>query len=409
MTDPRPSVNHPGTTILLEGTNFSGRTDLLRRCIAESGRAGRRAVYVGPDVHQSVSSLVPTVLDELLLHFANSPHQERLLQSARALGLDRCFHQSPFTLSGGQQVMLVVLCKLGLDTRLLALDGTVDELDSENARGVIELLSSEPTAETATLLTANGYAQDRAWRPSARLWASEMPRLGNGAPAPRFDASDFLCAPPATTGCLEADHLSFAYDGAAPVLNEVSFRLEPGQIYSLEGRNGAGKTTLARILTGVLRVRHGRLAFGGRRWDAWKAPGRVAVMQMQNPDTQLFANSVAAELSALPVPVRRAATALAGVDHLLPENPFDLPFVLRKRLTFSAVVHLSRPWFIFDEPTLGQDAAACDELVTVLRQVAAAGAGVVVVSHSREFVRRLPVQRLRLQDGRLIELGVSAA
>jgi energy-coupling factor transport system ATP-binding protein len=187
------------------------------------------------------------------------------------------------------------------------------------------------------------------------------------------------------------------------VLTHVSFELEPGQIYSLEGRNGAGKSTLARILVGVLPYSRGRITFAGRPCDPWKAPGQVAVMHMQNPDVQLFASTVAEELADLPGPSRQGAATLAGVRHLLNEHPFDLPFVFRKRLTFSAVAHLNRPWLIFDEPTLGQDAAACDQMVAVLKRIASVGAGVIVISHSREFIRRLNARRLRLENGQISE------
>lgn len=394
-------TQHQGKPVLLEGPNFSGRTSLLRHWCANVNKGGGLAIYVGPDVHQAVSSLVPTVRDELLLHAADSVQEEQLLRLAAKFGLERCLDQNPFTLSGGEQVLLVTSCKLGMVPRLLALDGTFEQLDRENSGRVIDLLCSDLAARTTAVLTANGYAEDRHWQPADHFDTSEFSRLAESPDSARFEASDFRFTPAGEAGSLEVQGISFAYTREMPLLRDIHFKWEPGHVYSLEGRNGVGKSTLARILTGMLRLRHGRIVFNGQEWNPWKTPGRHVVMHLQNPDIQLFADSVKGELADVP---GQAAATFAGVSHLLPEHPFDLPFVLRKRLTFSAVAHLSKSWFIFDEPTLGQDAAASDQIVTVLKRMAEGGAGVIVISHSAGFIRRLNPRRFELDEGRLRQI-----
>ena len=392
-------VQNRGKPILLQGNNFSGRTSLLRRWCVDFDHARGRTIYVGPDVHQSISSLVPTVGDELLLHADGSRQGGALLDSAKIFGLGQCLDQNPFTLSGGEQVLLVTLAKLALGADVLMLDGTLEQLDQENSDRVIELLRSDRAAQTTTILTNNGYPEDRRWHPSECLAASEFSRENKFADVPHFRSSDFRCIPAVETGSLEVDGLSFSYTGRSSVLRNVQFRLEPGHIYSLEGRNGAGKSTLARLLTGASRASSGRFSFNGQKWNPWTHPGRHVVMHMQNPDIQLFADSVKKELSDLPESIGGAAATFAGVDHLLAEHPFDLSFVFRKRLTFSAVAHLAKPWFIFDEPTLGQDPAASDQIVAVLKKISKAGAGVIVISHSKGFLSRLEPRRLRIANG----------
>lgn len=345
---------------------------------------------------------MPSVYDELYLHAAGNPHEKSLFCLAESLGLTRCFHQSPFTLSGGEQVLLVILSKLGLAPNLLALDSTLGELDQVNRARITQLFSSQLATNMTTVLTENGYVRDRPWNLPIRRSVSEF--VKSSVKPPRFFASDFRFIPPANIGSLEAEGVIFGYRPGSLVLRGVSLCLEPGRIYSLEGRNGAGKSTLARILVGALSLRRGQIFFDHRPFKPWNQPGQVAVMHMQNPDIQLFSNSVYQELSDLPRFSMRPAAALVGVENLMTEHPFDLPFVLRKRLTFSIIAHLRRPWFIFDEPTLGQDARACDQMVAILRQMAKYGAGIIVISHSREFIRRLETQRLRLEDGLVSEL-----
>ncbi len=57
-------------------------------------------------------------------------------------------------------------------------------------------------------------------------------------------------APPSWNGAIEARGLTFAYPGGAPVLSDLSFRVEPGQTLGLVGPPGAGKSTLVRLLLG---------------------------------------------------------------------------------------------------------------------------------------------------------------
>lgn len=394
-----------GHPIVLEGRNFSGRTSLLQKSISDFSEHGEHAIYVGPSIQRYLSSLMPSVQDEFDLHVSGSRYKNSLLALADIFGLTRHFQQSPFTLSGGEQKLLVTLCKLGLEPSLLAFDCSLGELDTNNATRIAEVFSS-PTAEnTTTVITESGYLADNPWCLPYRRHVSDFVISHEETQAPRFDASNFQAVGPLEPGCLEAERLSFAYAKGSPILRGTSFVLKPGIVYSLEGRNGAGKSTLARILVGALPLKGGQIYFAGSPVKPWNRPGQVVAMHMQNPDVQLFSSSIKKELSDLPANSIRGTVALAGVKDLMSTHSFDLPFVLRKRLTFSIVAHLRRPWYIFDEPTLGQDAATCDQMVAILRSIATSGAGVIVISHSREFIRRLQARRLQLDNGLISELA----
>ncbi len=385
--------------VVLEGRNFSGRTALLHCCVSHYSQRRDRAIYVGSSIHRHLSSLMSNVRDELYLHLSGAPHQAWLLSLADVFGLTRHFHRSPFTLSGGEQALLVTICKLGLAPSLVAFDCALGELDADNTVRVAQVFSAPMVENITILITENGYRVDHPWCLPIRRPVSEFMNPTEMIQPPRFHASDLRARPSEDTGPLEAERLCFAYEKRMPILRGASFCLNPGRIYSLEGRNGAGKSTLARILVGALPLQGGQIYFAGRNVKPWKNPAQIVAMHAQDPDVQLFGDSIAEEMSDLSPFLRKSAAALAGVEGLMSKHPFDLPFVLRKRLTFSIVAHLRRPWFIFDEPTLGQDDYACDQMVAVLRSLTKSGAGIIVVSHSREFIRRLQAQRLWLENG----------
>ena len=65
------------------------------------------------------------------------------------------------------------------------------------------------------------------------------------------------------TALLEVSNVS-KWFGGNPVLQDISFAIEPGEVVGLIGPNGAGKTTLFNVITGFLRPRSGSLSFEGR-------------------------------------------------------------------------------------------------------------------------------------------------
>jgi ATP-binding cassette subfamily B protein len=66
------------------------------------------------------------------------------------------------------------------------------------------------------------------------------------------------------------EHVSFTYPGAdTPALEDVSFRLRPGQSLALVGENGSGKTTLIKLLTRLYSPQQGRITLDGLELEAW--------------------------------------------------------------------------------------------------------------------------------------------
>ena len=66
-------------------------------------------------------------------------------------------------------------------------------------------------------------------------------------------------------GSLVLSGIRFAYDGKAPVLEDVSMIFEPGQMYAITGESGCGKSTLLKIMGGFLQAKGGNILLNGQR------------------------------------------------------------------------------------------------------------------------------------------------
>lgn len=73
---------------------------------------------------------------------------------------------------------------------------------------------------------------------------------------------------------LEIDHITKRYEGST-VVEDLSFRIEPGRITGFLGPNGAGKSTTMKILLDLASADRGRAAIGGKRYRELRDPART--------------------------------------------------------------------------------------------------------------------------------------
>lgn len=103
--------------------------------------------------------------------------------------------------------------------------------------------------------------------------------------------------PPADTR-IEVENLSFRYaDGEPWVLKDCSFSVEPGESVALVGSSGCGKTTLVKLMLGLLAPTSGTIRIGGQDLRKTGPRNVRAIVGAVMQDDQLFAGSVADNIS----------------------------------------------------------------------------------------------------------------
>jgi energy-coupling factor transport system ATP-binding protein len=196
------------------------------------------------------------------------------------------------------------------------------------------------------------------------------------------------------------------------VLRGIDLKLMPGEIVAVTGPNGAGKSTFLRHLNGLLRPTSGSvLVHGGD--IAGRPVGEVAAavgLLFQHPRHQLFERTAAREVrfgldrryGASEVAARTgAALAAVGLSESADAHPVELP-ASRQRLLALATVLARRPAVLaLDEPTVALDGDGLRLLDAAVRNAAAAGAAVVLVTHDVPYARSVADRLLTLDGGRL--------
>jgi energy-coupling factor transport system ATP-binding protein len=198
------------------------------------------------------------------------------------------------------------------------------------------------------------------------------------------------------------------------VLRDVRLCVGAGEVLLVAGPSGAGKSTLLGLMAGLLQPEEGAVRLAGGRAPR---PGDVG-LAFQRPEDQLFASTVLKDVAfgprrrgaGRPAAAAAARSALGRVgldpDVFGARSPFALSGGQARRAALAGVLALEAPLYAFDEPTAGLDARGTANFGALVRDLAAAGAGVCVVSHDVE--RLLPLaHRVAVlgQDGTCTELA----
>ena len=185
----------------------------------------------------------------------------------------------------------------------------------------------------------------------------------------------------------------------------LSFSAQSGEIVGIIGENGAGKTTLSRLCCGLEEEDCGTLLIDGKPLSATERVGRVRLV-MQDPDYQIFSDSVLGELS---VSGRRDASACEqalrtlGLWEMRQAHPATLSRGQKQRLTIACALVDEAAAFFFDEPTSGMDKKNMERAASAIRSLAQSGSVIFAVSHDYEFLLSVCNRIIHLNAGRIID------
>ncbi len=216
---------------------------------------------------------------------------------------------------------------------------------------------------------------------------------------------------------IELRDVTFVHQNGVKALDGVSLKIESGETLAIVGENGAGKTTLVKHVTGLLKPTSGTVLVDGQdtKDTSTARLSRKVGVSFQNPDHQLFSESVEEEMAfALrnfgfsPELVENRVSwglELFGLEEYRKSSPLVLSGGEKKRLTLACILAWDPDVVILDEPTVGQDSIQKEKLSGTIRMLRSAGKTVVVVSHDIEFLWPVQPRVVVMKAGRIVGDG----
>ena len=217
---------------------------------------------------------------------------------------------------------------------------------------------------------------------------------------------------------LEATGLEYRYEDIR-ALCQVDLPVERGAKLGIVGANGSGKTTLLLHLNGTLRPRQGAIRLHGRSLGynrqalaAWR---RQVGLVLQNPDDQLFAATVAQDVSFGPSnlglseaevreKVEEALTTL-GMGELADRPTHQLSFGQKKRVVLAGALAMRPSILLLDEPTSGLDPCCEQQMRAALERLHRQGTTLLVATHDMDLAYEWADTLAVMHEGRILCRG----
>lgn len=208
--------------------------------------------------------------------------------------------------------------------------------------------------------------------------------------------------------------------GALEVLHGISLSIEAGEIVALVGPSGSGKSTVLRALMGLTPITSGEVTIAGDRMDysstraVRAARDRMAIVFQQY---NLFQNmNVMENVTLAPTKIKgwpraeveaeaRRLLTLVGLAEKADAYPDQLSGGQQQRVALARALALKPQLLLLDEVTSALDPELVNEVLDVVRKLAADGMTMVIVSHEMGFVREVANKVVFMDGGEVIESG----
>ncbi|EWM54307.1 amino acid ABC transporter ATP-binding protein [Ruminococcus flavefaciens] len=227
---------------------------------------------------------------------------------------------------------------------------------------------------------------------------------------------------------LDVKNLSKSF-GSLEVLKDISFDVEKGEVVAIIGPSGSGKSTLLRCINQLERADSGVINVCGTDMLVKNAKGKTVYADAKTlrdirlktglvfQNFNLFPHmNVLRNITEAPVCVlredksksRERAMALLkkmGLESKDKSYPCELSGGQQQRVSIARALALNPEILFFDEPTSALDPELTGEILKVIKELAAEGMTMVIVTHEMAFARDVADKVIFMENGYIVEMG----
>ena len=398
--------------------------------------------------------------------------KQRVLDISNKIEISDILSHAPSELSGGQKQRVSLAGVMVDDVKILLFDEPLANLDPATGQNTIELIDEISKKTGATIIIIEHRLEDVLHRHVDRVVLFEDGRIIEDCNPNKLLASNILLKtgirePLYLTACkyagieikeenspgyieemvlseddkeklkkwvkanqenekiddntvLEVKNLSFSYEESKKVVNDVSFKVNKGEMLAIVGKNGAGKSTISKLLAGFIHEDEGQILLNNRdiKDDTIFERGQKIGLVLQNPNqmicnTMIF-DEVAYGLRNMHVDdetvTQRVEETLkvCGLYEFRNWPISALSYGQRKRVTIASIIAMQPEIIILDEPTAGQDYKHYTEIMNFLKELNAKGYTIIMITHDMHLMLEYCNRSIVILNGQKIFDGSCA-
>ena len=421
-----------------------------------------------------------TVAEDIAFALENDqiPQEEmrrKVMEAALTVSVEQLLGSVPGALSGGQKQRVSLAGILVDDVEIFLFDEPLANLDPAAGKKIIELIDQLNRDKGKTVIIIEHRLEDVLYRHVDRIILVEKGEIAADMTVNQLLCSDLLpqkgireplyisalkyagCTLKAEDGpediatmnmapyksalqswfqkiepqaeraetapALEVKDLCFRYDKNLPyVVENVSFKIQKGEMVSIVGTNGAGKSTTASLICGFNQQESGEIFLDGEEISSWSIKQRGEkigfVLQNQNQmiSKTMIWDEVALGLAVRKVPkdeIKERVTRALKICGIYPYRNWPVSavsFGQKKRVTIASILVMNPELLILDEPTAGQDWAHYTEIMEFLRTLnKELGITILMITHDMHLMLEYTDRAIVISGGQVIADGKSSA
>lgn len=389
----------------------------------------------------------------------------KVIDALDLVNMKEFINHSPYELSGGQKQRVSLAGVLGSDAEVLLFDEPLANLDPASGKEIMQLINDIHVKANKTILIVEHRIEDVLEQPFDKVIVIDKGEVqGVGTPE-EILKSDLLknsglreplyIEAMKYAGCnidsmnnlrdfnnmdesnkeiirnwfkggsknkdyneeekiLEIKNLTFSHDGVKNTIDNVSFHLNKGEILAVLGNNGAGKSTLCRAMSGILKYKQGNIFLKDECIDSWNIKKRSSSIGyvMQNPNQMISQHMIKDEI-ALGLKCRgyskeyidEKTEEVLKICGLYPYRNWPvqaLSYGQKKRVTIASILAINPDVIILDEPTAGQDYKHYTEFMEFIKNLAAQGISIMLITHDMQLTLEYCHRAIVLSGGEKI-------
>lgn len=217
---------------------------------------------------------------------------------------------------------------------------------------------------------------------------------------------------------IKFEDISFSYPGQENLIEDQTLEFEKGQFTAVMGENGSGKTTIGKLMVGILKPTSGAVFLGSENLSdisLGRVGSRVGYL-FQNPELQIFAKTVAEELSFIPTlkgiekeKINSEVNEVLDLFSLSSKKEniiYNLSYGEKQRLALAGILINKPEYIILDEPTAGLDFLRRQQLLSIMKELIWRGIGMTVISHDEKFIKNFKGNLLKVKRDEIVRISI---
>ena len=209
---------------------------------------------------------------------------------------------------------------------------------------------------------------------------------------------------------IKVENVSFKYKNSDNlILDNLNFEVNDGEIVAIVGENGSGKSTIGKLISGILKLKHGNILIDNYNIKDKSIKDKMGIV-FQNPETQIIFNNIYDELSMSLKNLgkeeieKRIESSLEQVGMLKYKNKnlYSLSLGQKQRIMIAEVLAKQPKYIILDEPTTMIDTKGKEIIYKIIKDLKNKGYTIICITNLADEIL-IADRTLILKNGKISE------